>query len=103
MKITAIVNLPDYHLMGPDFLILPDGMDFESERHEYAKWFVETWYPAYKAGHNLPYRDLVRWLKDRGAVEPTDDQLDVVELHAPPPYLDEIEGAEGRVSTEDKP
>ena len=78
LKITAIHSGGDWCDAGADYLILPDGMRFEEEHAEREKWYAAEYYTALKRGEKPQYISMVEWLKQRGAVEPTDDQLTVV-------------------------
>jgi hypothetical protein len=78
MKITAIHGGGDWADASADYLILPDGMDFDAEKQAREKWLEEVYWPLKRAGKHPEYISLVKWLVDRGAVEPTKDQLVIV-------------------------
>lgn len=78
MKITAIHGGGDWYDASADYLILPDGMDFATEKAACEKWYREEYCPALRRGEKPEYVSMVDWLRKRGAVSPTDDQLQVV-------------------------
>jgi len=78
MKITAIHGGGDWYDASADYLILPDGMDFEKERAAYEQWHRDVFRGAYERGEHVAYLSLFDWLTQRGAVEPTEDQLEIV-------------------------
>lgn len=77
-KILAIHSGDDWTDADVDYVILPEGMDFEAEKRAYRKWYTKEYAPALKAGVPIPYKTLSVWLAQRGAVDPGDDQLEVV-------------------------
>jgi hypothetical protein len=80
-KITAIHGGGDWYDASAEYLILPDGMDFEEELKLRNVWYNEEYVIGYRLGHKPYYTDIVEWLKNKGAVEPSEDQLDVVWDH----------------------
>ena len=76
-KITAIHG-GDWYETSADYLILPEGMDFEAEKAAHDKWHRDCYVPLYHSGKRLRYVGLVEWLCERGATKPTTDQLEVV-------------------------
>lgn len=78
MKITAIHDGGDCADTSADYLILPQGMDFETEKAARNKWYQDEYLPAYHRGEKPEYMDMMDWLRKRGAVEPTSEQLQVV-------------------------
>lgn len=78
MKITAIHSGVDWADASAEYLILPDGMDFEVEMRAREKWYEDVYRPSFRAGKKLDYVSPTDWLKARGAVEPTKEQLVVV-------------------------
>jgi hypothetical protein len=77
-KITAIHGGGDWADASAEYLILPDGMDIEAELRALDKWYKDVYLPAFRGGQNMKYQSAVDWLKARGAVEPTSEQLVVV-------------------------
>ena len=78
MKITAIHGGGDWYDASADYLILPEGMEFEAEKAAREKWYRDEYLPAMRRGEKPEYVSMVDWLRKRGAVEPADDQLTVV-------------------------
>lgn len=72
MKITAIMSGGDWSDAGVDFVIMPEGSDWEVIRAEYKEWYARR-----VAGE--PYYGYIEWLiKFKGATQPTCDQLEEV-------------------------
>ena len=78
MKITAFHGGGDWSDASADYLVLPDGMDVDAEMATRNKWLREEYRPAMRRGENPEYISILDWLLRRGAVKPTEDQLEVV-------------------------
>jgi len=79
--ITAIHSGGDWYDASADYLVLPEGMDFEMERKQWQVWLAERYHTGLEAGTKKPpYLNLVQWLLQRGAREPTDDELVIHEI-----------------------
>jgi len=80
MKITAIHSGGDWYDASADYLILPEGMDITQEETAHRRWYDIEYIPNLSTPHRIGYISFVDWLKLKGAVEPTDDQLEIVTL-----------------------
>lgn len=78
MKITAIHGGGDWSDASADYLILPEGMDFEQEKAARERWYWEEYLSALQCGDKPEFLSMVGWLRKRGAVDPTDEHLTVV-------------------------
>ena len=77
MKIIAICGGGDWADASVEHLILPDDLDLDKEQTAHRTWYRDEYSPDTRSGKNLEYFSLVDWLKQRGAREPTEDELDV--------------------------
>ena len=77
-KITAIHGGGDWNDASVNYLILPDGMEFEEELKLWEDWYTKEYCAALRAGERPTYTYIVDWLKNKGAIEPSEDQLDIV-------------------------
>jgi len=57
-------------------VILPDGLNIRAELIEYRAWYRDVYCAK---GARVQYQTFQRWLTDRGAREPTPDELEVLE------------------------
>jgi hypothetical protein len=78
IKITAIHGGGDWYDASADYLILPEDMSYDVEKASRQKWYETEYNPAMWRGEKPEYISMVDWLKQRGAVEPTEDQLTIV-------------------------
>ena len=78
VKITAIHGGDDWYDAHVDYLILPEGMDFETEKKAREKWYADEFLPAVHRGEHPKNMDIGDWLRKRGAIDPTEEQLTVV-------------------------
>ena len=76
-KITAIHGGGDWADASAEYLVLPDGMDIETEHAAYRVWYRTEYFPAVDAGKNPKFVTLYEWLKQKGARDPDDDEFQV--------------------------
>lgn len=80
-KITAIHSGGDWADASAMCLVLPDGMDIESEHKQRQAWYLDVYLPELRAGLRPTYMSLYEWLKSKGARDPEDDEIEVFEEH----------------------
>lgn len=73
-KITAIEGGGDWADASVEYLVLPDWMDIAKEHAAYNEWYNNS-YCSDRIHHK--YKSFCKWLLERGAREPNDDELDV--------------------------
>jgi len=53
-------------------------MDLAEEKSAYQKWYRDVYSPSLRtdtpARQNIPFHTFVEWLKDRGAMDSTDEE-----------------------------
>jgi len=76
-QITAIHDGGDWYDASADYLILPAGIDFATEKQKWQKWYKTEFCPAWQRGEGPVYLNIVDWLKALGAREPTDEELTI--------------------------
>ena len=79
VKITAIHGGGDWHDASAEYLILPEGMDYDAEAEAWRKWYRDEYCPSLRAGKPIKFIGTAEWLKKRGAIEPPAEMLEVVD------------------------
>ena len=77
-KITAIHGGSDWTDASATYLVLPPGLDLESEKALWADWYKYEYCPALRRREPIPFMGLHEWLLRHGAREATDQELEVV-------------------------
>ena len=76
-KVTALHGGGDWADASAEYLILPVGMDINAEYRAREDWYYSVYVPESQAGKKPRYVSLFDWLKERGAREPSSDELEV--------------------------
>ena len=76
-KIWAIHGGGDWADASAEYLILPPGLDIDAEDKAWHEWYHKEYCPQLRADMKPKFRTLVEWLKDKGAREPSTDELEI--------------------------
>jgi hypothetical protein len=77
MKLIAIYSGGDWSDASCQHLILPDGMDINSEQISYDVWYRD-YYKSKKEGIKVEWQNFATFLIGRGATEPGPEILEEV-------------------------
>ena len=82
--ITAIHSGGDWYDASAEYLVLPDGMNISDQKGDWRKWYKEVYCDdlrrtnkEYGNGGKVIYISFCEWLKNHGARDVTDDELEV--------------------------
>lgn len=76
MKIYAILNGSDWVDASVEHLVMPEGLDIREEQKLKDEWYQNEYLPRMRKGEAIKYLGLKDWLINKGAKEPTSNELE---------------------------
>jgi len=73
IKLVALLSGGDWNDAGVDHLIIPEGMNLETENQLHTEWR----YSKYHTGIDKEYKTFAEWLLERGANLATEEDITI--------------------------